>query len=493
MKRNRLLTILSVLLIAAFMVTPVLAADPDADPNPGSGSADVTVLNTENSASSVTAEYYNQSGTLATAKTQPLTPLGSYQFLASGSGLADNWKGSMVVSSTTDVASVATIHWSNNPVGDGIEADSYSGFSSGSTRMNLPFVVYAPNAQYTMFSVQNTETTAASITMKYYNRDGGLDFTKTDTIPVNGQATYDMHTPGAKVPVWAEAPFYTSKGYWGGAVVIETASSTQKVAVVANNFWPAYSVAYNASSAGARKLFVPSVERRLLNGGAAAGDQLGFSVITVQNLGSGPTDLTFTFISGKTQTVDATIPVLNVAPGAAIACNTRIGAPQCDPTLVASLGDTWVGSVVIESSSQDVSAISFTMRVRDGEGVSTTAVYASNGGVSTFLPEVYRVGSGSAWTVWSLLRLQNVGSSDANGVQVRFLNRDGSEVVAARQTVDISAGKSKNYNLRYESPFEPLGSNWSGSVQIISPQPLSAVVENLWDVKQMAAYNGYSK
>jgi len=492
MKRTQLVTLMGLLLVAMLLATPVLAAAPDADPDPGTGSADVTVMNTDASTASVTAEYYNQNGTLANQRTLSLNGLGSAQFKASESGLPGNWKGSMILSSTTEVASIATIHWIGNPVGDGIEADSYSGFSSGSTRMNLPFVVYAPNAQYTMFAVQNTGTIAANITMKYYNRDGGLDFTKADTIPTNGQASYDMHTPGAKVPVWSDAPFYTSKGYWGGAVVIETTSST--VAVVANNFWPAYSVAYNASSAGGRKLFVPSVERRLLNGGATAPEQLGFSVITVQNLGSGPTNLTFTFISGKTQTVDATIPVLNVAPGAAIACNTRIGAPQCDPTLVASLGDTWVGSVVIESSSEDVAAISFTMRVRDGEGVSTTAVFASNAGASTFLPEVYQVGSGSAWTVWSLLRLQNVSSSDANGVQVRFLNRDGSEIMAARQTVDIGAGKSKNYNLRYESPFAPLGGNWSGSVQIVSPQPpLSAVVENLWDVREMAAYNGYSR
>ena len=58
--------------------------------------------------------------------------------------------------------------------------------------MNVPFAVYAPNAQYTVFSVQNTESaTTANITMKYYNRAGGLDATITDTIPPNGQKMYD--------------------------------------------------------------------------------------------------------------------------------------------------------------------------------------------------------------------------------------------------------------------------------------------------------------
>lgn len=491
MKRTRLLTILSVLLIAAVLVTPVLAAAPDADPNPGSGSADVTVMNTENSASSVTAEYYNQNGTLANTRSQNLNAMGSYQFKASDSGLADNWKGSMVVSSTTDVASIATIHWSSNPVGDGVEADSYSGFSSGSTRMNLPFVVYAPNSQYTMFSVQNTETTAASITMKYYNRNGVLDFTISDTIPVNGQATYDMHTPGAKVPVWSGSSYFTSQGNWTGAVVIETASAGQKIAVVANNFWATYSVAYNASSAGATKLFVPSVERRLLSGGASTANQLGFSVIIVQNLGTSPTNLTFKFVNKDTQAVDQTISVPNVAAGAAVGCNTRVGS-NCDAGLIAALGDTWVGSVVVESSSQQVTAISYSLRPRDAQAGSTTAASSANAGVSTFLPETYRVLPGGA-NLWSLLRLQNVSTSDANGVQVRFLNRDGSEIVGARQTVNIPGEKSMNFNLRFDAFTSALGTNWSGAVQIVSPQPLAAVVENLWSTSKMAAYNGYSK
>lgn len=62
---------------------------------------------------------------------------------------------------------MATIQWTGGS-GDGVEADSYSGFASGSSRMNVPFAVYAPNAQYTVFSVQNTESaTTANITMKW--------------------------------------------------------------------------------------------------------------------------------------------------------------------------------------------------------------------------------------------------------------------------------------------------------------------------------------
>ncbi|MCX6032300.1 MAG: hypothetical protein NT169_23775 [Chloroflexi bacterium] len=493
MKRTQLVTLMGLLLVAMLLVTPVLAAAPDADPNPGTGSADVTVMNTDAGTASVTAEYYNQDGTLANQRTLSLNGLGSAQFKASESLLPDNWKGSMLLSSTTEVASIATIHWAGNAVGDGIEADSYEGFTTGSIRMNVPFAVYAPNAQYTVLAIQNTESVAASITMKYYNRNGVLDFTISDTIPVNGQKTYDLHTPGAKIPVWANSSYYQTNSQWTGAVIIETGASDQKIAVVANNFWPAYSVAYNASSSGATKLFVPSVERRLLNGGLVASDQLGFSVIIVQNLGGSATDLTFKFVNKDTQNIDQTIVVSGVAAGAAIGCNTRIGA-QCNATQIAGLGDTWVGSVVIESSSQQVTAISYSIRPRDNEAGSTTAASAANAGSSVFLPEIYRIGADPTWTLWSLLRLQNVTTSSAS-VEVRFLNRDGTEVTGAHQSITIPGEKSYNFNLKSGAGGDTsaLGSNWSGAVYITSSQPLAAVVENLWNLSQMAAYNGYTK
>lgn len=487
MKRSKFATILGLLLALTLLVMPALAAEPAADPNPGSGSVDVTLMNTVTESSpGVTGQYYNQDGTPASTRYLTLNGMGSAQFKVSESGLPDTWKGSMVVSSWTDIAAVATIHWRDNPVGDGVEADTYSGFNSGSTRMNLPFVVYAPNAQYTMFAVQNAGGVEAIITMKYYNRDGNLDFTRSDTIPVNGQQTYDMHTPGAKVPVWTDSSFFNTYNQWTGAVIIETSAADQKVAVVANNFWPAYSVAYNASTSGATKLFVPSVERRQI-----LPTILGFSVIIVQNLGTSPTDLTFKFVNKDTLNVDQTISVPNVAAGAAVGCNTRIGS-NCNAAQVEALGESWVGSVVIESFSQEVTAISYSIRPRDNEAGSTTAASVSNAGANVFLPEVYRIGADSTWTVWSLLRLQNVTTNSAS-VEVRFINRDGTEVIAARQNITIPGEKSSNFNLRWDAPLAVLGSNWSGGVHIISGQSLAAVVENLWGLSEMAAYNGYAK
>ena len=169
MKRSRLLMFFSLILTLALVATPAFAADP----NPGSGSADVTVMNADTAgggAATVLAQYYSQAGSLSNTRQQNVNALGSYQFRAADSGLPDNWVGAMVLSASTELAATATIQWSGGSAGDGVEADSYSGFASGSNRMNVPFAVYAPNAQYTVISVQNTESaTTANITMKYYN------------------------------------------------------------------------------------------------------------------------------------------------------------------------------------------------------------------------------------------------------------------------------------------------------------------------------------
>jgi len=493
MKRSRLLMIFSMVLTLALLATPAFAADP----NPGSGSADVTVMNadtnTGGSASTVLAQYYSQAGVLSNTRQQNVAPLGSYQFRAADSGLPDNWVGAMGLSASTELAAVATIQWTGGSAGDGVEADSYSGFASGSNRMNVPFAVYAPNAQYTVFSIQNTESaTTANITMKYYNRAGNLDATITDSIPPNGQKMYDLHVPGAKIPVWANIPYFQANGNWTGAVVVETASSDQKVAAVANNFWPRYNVAFNASSTGARKLFVPSVERRYTNPNTDNG-WLGFSVTIVQNLGSSNTSVTLKYINKDTQNIDLTLGPITLGPGVAVGCNTRSGGNGCTAAATYNgLGAGWVGSVIVESTTQDVAAISYSLRPRDNEAGAYTAAAASNAGNNTFLSEVYQIGgSGDARTLWSLLRLQNVSSNTAT-VQVRFVNRDGTVVNSATQNITIAGEKSSNFNLRTDSPIN-LGGNWSGGVHISSNQPLAVVVENLWGLSKLAAYNGYSR
>ncbi len=493
MKKSRLFSVFAVLLVLAMAATPAFAADP----NPGTGSADVTVMNADTSSASVTAEYYNQDGSLANQRTLSLNGLGSAQFKASESGLPDNWKGSMLLSSTTEVASIATIHWTGNPSGDGIEADSYEGFTEGAAKMYMPYAVYGPNSQYTVIAIQNTGSGAADFDMKYYNRDGVLDFTIHDSIPVNGQKTYDLHVPGAKIPVWANSTWFQTKGNWSGAVLIETTGSGQGVAAVANNFWPRYSIAYRGSTAGATKVFIPAVARRLPTDGDFFNPRwLEHTIIAVQNVGDQTTNVVLKYVDGYTGAVVLTTPALSVAPNAGLSFNTRAGDSLPKETFY-PLGNTWSGSVVIETSgvggnpAQPIAAVSYSIRPRDNESGGANGVSAANGGSSTYLPEVYQIGgSGNARTLYSFMHLQNVTNAAAT-VTVRFMRRDGTDA-GQTQTIPLAAEKGAKLNLRGATPVD-LGGNFSGSAYITSDQPIAVVVDNLTALSELATYNGYSR
>ncbi len=58
--------------------------------------------------------------------------------------------------------------------------------------MYVPYAVYSVNSQFTVFSVQNTESSQASIRLTFRNRNGGQDLQVDDTIPALGSKSFDV-------------------------------------------------------------------------------------------------------------------------------------------------------------------------------------------------------------------------------------------------------------------------------------------------------------
>ena len=501
MKKTQMVAVIALVVAMLVMALPAYAADP----NPGEGNTDVVVTNTNQNTgaapASVTALYYSQGGVPEYDRTNTINSRGSRNFKASDAQLGDNWKGSMVVQSDAELAAVAEIHWTGGSHSDGKEADAYTGYSQGASDMLFPFVALAPNAQYTMLTIQNTEASAINIQMTYVNRDGQTDFANiADTIPAFGSKSYAMKDAGTNnVPNLRGTAFWAANGTWVGAVKV-TAQNSKKIAAVASNFWTQYSVGYNALTGGAQTSYVPSVERRMSGSNWSTGVWSGFSVIVVQCVSATPCQVAIDFINAGTGQTSLTLPTLTVAPGAAIGANTRSGG-QYDPNVIATgLGNAWAGSAVVRSTnSTNLGVISYSIRPSNNEAGGTSAATVQGGGLETFLPVVYQKNtqnvscpsSDSAWTIFSLLRIQNPGTVNATNVDIYYFNTDGSMAV---QNLDqsIQAGKSINRNTRVNCSTIPLNGNWTGSVYIRSDQPLVAVVENLWGSAEMAAYNGYS-
>jgi hypothetical protein len=254
MKKTQMVAVIALVVAMLVVALPAYASDP----NPGEGNTDVIVTNTNQNTgaapASVTALYYSQGGAPEGNRTRTINSRGSFNFKASDAQLGDNWKGSMVVQSDAELAAVAEIHWTGGSFNDGKEADAYTGYAQGASEMLFPFVALAPDSQYTVLTVQNTEDSSITIQMTYVNRDGQPDFTNiSDTIPAFGSKSYAMKDAGTNnVPNLRGTAFWAANGTWVGAVKV-TAQNSKKIAAVASNFWINYSAGYNALTRGAQQ------------------------------------------------------------------------------------------------------------------------------------------------------------------------------------------------------------------------------------------------
>lgn len=482
--RKRLALSLTLVLVA-MTVLPVFAADP----NPGTGNTDIIVQNTDtntaNPAAIVNVDYINQAGGVDQTVSASVRPLAAAEFTAASSGLGDGWIGSAVVSSEKELAAVVNVIWTNGTANDRIVGGEYTGYESGSTEVYFPYLVYAPDQQFSRFSLQNVDTGGtANITMKYINRDGVLDFTITDTVLAQAQNTYELNKPGPKIPVWTNSPYFNTKGNWTGAVVV---TSDRPIVGVMTNHWKNWAIVMNGAATAANKVYVPSAARRTVMRGSTL-KWLEWSIVTVQNPSTSTTaTVNLTFVNGDTGSIDLTITGQTIGPGAAKGYNTKSGG-DVDPSVFEVLGGSWTGSVIVESNIPVVVGVIGT-RGENNQAAGSLGVSSATAGTNIFLPAVYQKKSGATWLINSLIRLQNTSTSTAT-FDVYFYDRAGNLTYSLTgQTV--AGEKVWKYNTKVHNP--PLGYNWAGSVYIHSNQPMVAVVENLFGKQWQGAYNAVSK
>lgn len=494
MNKLRLFGAMSVILVLLMAAAPAFAADP----NPGKGSTDVVVVNTNRSGSAadVQAVYYSPDGVVRYSRSQPINANGSYTFLASGAPLGDNWIGSMILQSDAEVAAIAEITWENGSASDRTTAGAYRGYAFGSSEMYLPYAVYAPDAQFSRISVQNTADSPATIKMEWFNRLGGKDFEFTDTIQGLGSKTYDTHVPGPGIPAWNTISYFNTYNNWTGGVRI-TSTNGKEIAAVITNHWQQWALAYNGASSGAVRNYVPSAERRV----DPTFGWRGFSIVVAQCVeASSQCQVRLEYVNGNTGNVDLTLN-RTISPGAVLGANTRNGADFGSEAFNV-LGGTWAGSVIVSTTNNTrIAVIAYSIRPATLLAGGTSGANSNEAGTETFLPAIYQVNRDGVscpsdfnndWNTFSQIRIQNPTSTNASSVEMYFYNPDGSLKLKVDQPGGIPAGKSANWNTRNQCSTLNLGGSWTGNVYIKSNVPVVAVAETLWGATKMNSYNGYS-
>jgi hypothetical protein len=138
-------------------------------------------------ATNLTIRYYDSQGNLSCTQNDRVSPLASKGYwVPEQSCLPAGWVGGAVVTSDSSIVAVGRPH---------IEAQisTFPGIPAGDSRMFLPMLFkYAWGGSYnSAFYIQNTDSgNPASVTVKFYDVNGALKCTRTDSIPASATLGY---------------------------------------------------------------------------------------------------------------------------------------------------------------------------------------------------------------------------------------------------------------------------------------------------------------
>lgn len=510
MKSHRITIILVVLVML------VVGAIPASAGQPGTGTTTVFVQNADaTNDAQIVATFYNQDG--SSAGSVNVTTLAPYVGYTVNTGdaspsLPSSWTGSAVVSSNREVAAVGrTIYTGVPDAPDGLYAGDYTAMAAPADSAFLPYVF--DSTRNTIFAVQNTAGTAATITLNYFNRSDGSHITGSascegspivDTVPANGVVYYDLLNltrngvasggTGGKIPCMLNGtsqPTAGSAGNFEGAIYI---TSTTDIAVAASTHWAKFEGVYTGATADDTFLYFPQFVRAKLSG---TGDWNRWSAAVIQNTQNFPIEVTVSFIGGSgggTVVFTDTIPALSSA-----GYNTRFQGdipsnlwtnctsahgfqPTCE--LEDQLGTSdWTGAATVEVNTPGGRIVGvnhvqyFAGRVFTYEGLQP-------GQATTIAvcPYMHDRDSGTN-KQWSAVLVQNASTTTATVKTYVFTQTNTTGGLAgANLTLDnggagyeIASGERLGMNTRFNvagglaaSAFNPLGNDWVGSAVIVS-------------------------
>lgn len=255
-------------------------------------------------------------------------------------GLPSGFQGSVVISSSAQVASVVNI----NGIGAGGNAwASYVGAISGGSPVLIPLLMANNSGYNTWFSVQNTGGTATDVSVAY--SDG-----KTNSKPglqPGASWVFDQTTEGHTAKIFS-ATVTASGGGQLAATVIEENNSIM--------------FAYNGFTAGSQTVAIPLINSN--NAGYATGTQ-------IMNTGGNQTTVTVSYIPSvagtactETQTIQggasATFTLYAFSPGNP----TPPGSSGYSTTCAG--GARFVGSAIVSANSAGMNLVAISNQLKPG-------------------------------------------------------------------------------------------------------------------------------
>ena len=359
----------------------------------------------------------------------------------------------------------------------------------------LPALADDPGTGNSDFVIQNIDASAVTVSIDYYDQIGSND--------VLGGTPFTINGHGSQVFLASTLPVGDG---WLGSVVV---SADKQVAAASNLTWQssygplddqvtggAYSGTYNPGS----DLYFPYATVKPV--GAIPGKLGRFSIITVQNAGSGDAHIHMYYYNQTSGAVTGPIDDV-IGAGKARSYNLSLTGAK-----IPNLGGNWQGSVFVHSDDQPIAGV-----VTNHWGGQIFQQWGSvyegvaEGSQTLYGPSISRVDrTGQAptnsWVRFSNLVVMNTGSSAAN-VTIQFF-ATGATTPAMTINDTIPAKQMGEYNTRYGSPTNAsypasafasaMGNSFNGSItiQCTNGQNLAAVVHTFWSQTTENAASTYT-
>ncbi len=358
----------------------------------------IQIQNLDNADADISLIFYNQDGSVfatVSGDTTKLGPYGQKTFFPLSAVLpAGSFNGSVVVTSTTNVASVSDIRGAS-----GAAAGMYVASSTGNTTVGLPILMKNNGAQKnnTWFNVQNAGTGPANVTVNY--SDGTTaSFTN---LAAGAAHTFDQSTETHPGPAFAGT--VTSNQ----PVVVTVVQETTKRILASNGF-----------TAGATLPVFPLINVQPANGMATG--------LNIQNMGASQnTVVTVTYkgVTTGSAAVNCT-ETQTIEPGAVAVFALTIFGTGANPATITTTcdlkGKLFVGSAAVtsNSTSQPLAAI-----INQQKGIQFGSAYASfdpSAATAKFVAPQIQDRNGT-WKLWTSINLMNVGSVETT-VTCTFTN-----------------------------------------------------------------------
>lgn len=285
----------------------------------------ITIQNLTGNTATVRVEYYDQAGNvLDSSTTDTIAAYGvkDYATIPTATG----FKGSAIISSDQLVGAVSTLRGDNKGRG------AYVAATEGSTTVILPVLMknWGSSKWNTFFSVQNTGTADADVTVDYAACAGTSNDTATGVKP-GAMVTFNQATAACMT----DAKVFTSAVITSTqpvAVVVAQESSVVNSALVSSGF-----------TSGDTNPVIPLVNS---NNPTTSGWR---TAITLFNMGTASTDVTLTYVrtDGTSCTEKQTVPALS---SKSFAGNNLIVTPPAGVELTCALGARLVGSAYVTAN-----------------------------------------------------------------------------------------------------------------------------------------------